>query len=145
MIDLSRRGNNEATPDSFSFRRYVYSTIDFDHANPIPSVILAFAKSKLKDAAKRAEQVLDCFLQYHEEENQSVRPDSRCFKICIERYCESGQPDSPYRAEYLLNRMIARFRDGQRYLEPPLFAFSSVIKCYAYAAHPDAGTWAVDF
>jgi len=68
-----------------------------------------------------------------------VVPEARSFNLMIAYYAGSRAPDAPYRAEYILNRMVNRFKDGQSNLQPSLFGFTAVIDSYAYATHPDAG------
>jgi hypothetical protein len=83
--------------------------------------------------------ILDRLYEYQEEENPSVGPDARSFNLVIAYYGRSKERDAPYRAEYLLNRMVSRFKDGQSDLAPSQFAITTVIDSYAYAGHPDAG------
>ena len=132
MLSLYRQGDESAKPDSFSFN----------------CAISAFTRSKKQGSGRRAEAILDRFLEYQENENPSAVPDLRSFTNIIAHYGRSrylagtGSKalDAPYRAEYIFNRMVALFKDGREYLEPNVFAFVSVIDSYAYAKHPDAGS-----
>jgi hypothetical protein len=47
--------------------------------------------------------------------------------------------DAPYRAEYVLNRMIALFKSGHEEVAPTVFAFTTVMDSYSHHKHPDAG------
>jgi len=130
MLALSRNNDKGAAPDAFSFN----------------SVIHAFTQSTLKDSGRRAEAVLDRFLEYNELEDPTVKPDARSFTKIISYYGKARKTwagiknsDSPYRAEYILNRMLALYKEGHSQLAPPSYAFTTVIDSYSYAKHPDAG------
>lgn len=90
-------------------------------------------------AGRRAETILDRLHEYEEEENPSVGPDARSFNLLIAYYARRKEPDAPYRAEYLLNRMVSRFKDGQSDLALSKYSITQVIDSYAFAGHPDAG------
>jgi pentatricopeptide repeat protein len=145
MLNLYlKQGDKSARPDSFSFN----------------SVIRAFSRDgNVKGSGRRAEAVLDRFLEYYEEEmsktstddtsnsittssslsTYAVRPDLRSFTNIIAFYERSKELDAPYRAEYLLNRLVSLFKDGQKHLAPTQFAITSVMDSYSAAKHPDAG------
>jgi pentatricopeptide repeat protein len=145
MLNLySKQGDRSARPDSFSFN----------------SVIRAFSRDGIvKGSGRRAEAVLDRFLEYYDEEmsktstadnknsnmtlssssTYTVRPDLRSFTNIIAFYEKSKELDAPYRAEYVLNRLISLFKDGQKHLAPTQFAIASVMDSYSATKHPDAG------
>jgi hypothetical protein len=102
-------------------------------------VIYAFSKSQVKGNGRRAEQILDRFLEYGEEDDPSVRPDNRSFLQILSHYAKSKELDSPYRAEYVLNRMVSMFKAGKKELAPTTYAIKTVVSGYALAKHPDAG------
>lgn len=122
MLRLSDNGDKTARPDTFSFN----------------SVIYAFSRSRKRGNGRRAESVLERFLEY-QEANPSVGPDTRSFTRIIDHYGRSKELDAPYRAEYMLNRMLSVYMSGQKNVEPSIEAFTTVIDSYAYAKHPDAG------
>lgn len=103
------------------------------------SVIRAITKSDQRDSGKRAERVLDRFIEYHDEFRSREMPDFNSFSRILHYYATLGQPDSPYSAEYVLNRAINRFYDGYRDLAINSKAFVAVIEAYTAAKHPDAG------
>lgn len=105
------------------------------------SVIDTICREKAQGDGRRAEAVLDKMLE-HGQFNPSCKPTTRTFTKIIYHYRKSRAPDAPYRAEYLLNRMIALFKEGHRELEPDKMAFGVVIDTYCGARHPDAGTTA---
>jgi hypothetical protein len=122
MLSRYRRGDKDARPDAFSFN----------------CVLHAFTKSKKKGSGRRAEAILDRFLEF-EEDNPSVKPDTRSFTHIISYYSRSKEMDAPYRAEYVLNRLVSLYKSGHENLEPNLFAITTVMDSYTYAGHPDAG------
>eukprot|EP00980_Cylindrotheca_fusiformis_P028627 scaffold22620_cov131-Cylindrotheca_fusiformis.AAC.22 len=123
MLALARSGDMGANPDSFSFN----------------SVINAFTHSTLRDAGKRAESVLERFLEFSEEFPE-VKPDSRSFTNIIAYYYRSKDLlDAPYRAEYVFNRLVSLYKAGNTDLEPNSFAVNTVMDTYAIHRHPDAG------
>ena len=123
MLALANSGDKGSKPDSFSFN----------------SVINAFTRSRVKDAGKRAEMILERFLEYSEE-NPDEGPDTRSFTNIIAYYGKSKHMlDAPYRAEYILNRMIALFKSGMKQYSPNVFPFTVVMESYSHHNHPDAG------
>lgn len=108
--------------------------------SPNTSVIRALTQSSARDAGKRAERILDRFIEYHEEQNPREAPNFTSFVRIIYYYVNLDTADSPYSAEYLLNRAINRFDDGDKKLEITSRAFVAVIDAYAGKHHPDAGT-----
>jgi pentatricopeptide repeat protein len=115
-------GDEDSKPDNFSFN----------------TVIHTFCRSKQRDSGKRAEMILDRFLEFHED-HPDVAPDSRSLSQILTHYCRSREIDAPYRAEYILHRMVELRRSGLEKVEPNVSAFTTVIDTYAYARHPDAG------
>ena len=123
MLFLSQQG--EECLDSFSFN----------------CCINAFCRKNDDDGGRRAEMVLERFLEYNED-HPRCKPDSRSFTRIIDFYRRSRQPDAPYRAEYILNRMIALFVAGNSGVKPNPFSFKAVMDAYSSARHPDAGVTA---
>lgn len=122
MLSRHRKGELDC-PDAFTFN----------------AVIRAFTRSGWKDAGRRAESVLERFLEFSED-NPSVKPDIRSFTNIIAYYGRKPELlDAPYRAEYLLSRMVSLFKGGQKDLAPNCFAIEAVIDTYAQHSHPDAG------
>jgi len=123
MINLSKNGETDVAPDSFSFN----------------SAIIANCRSNQVGAGQRAEAILERMIEYNDEEGE-LHLESRSFTHIIGYYARSNSADSPYRAEYILKRMIDMYQSG-RYpsLEPNNFAFIQTIDAYAYTKHRDAG------
>lgn len=126
MLALSKDGDGDAKPDAFSFN----------------VVISGFARSQKRGTGQTAESVLERFLEFSEE-NPDCKPDTRSFTHIIAHYARMrNQPDAPYRAENVLNRLLFLFETGHRNLTPSVFAFTEVMDAYASQKHPDAGEYA---
>lgn len=103
-------------------------------------MIQAFTKSQKKGSGKRAEAILDRFLEYNEMENPQVRPDARSFTHIIHYYAKVCQDlDAMYRANYILSRMVNYFKAGYKDLIPSVYIITSVMDCYSWRGHPDSG------
>jgi pentatricopeptide repeat protein len=123
MLSLSRKGDRDARPDPFSF----------------DSVIHAFLRSGARDAGQRAESILERGLEFAEEEGGNMLG-VRSFTAILGYYGhQSTVADSPYRAEYILNRLISLFQAGHEHLSPHVSCFTNVIDAYAAQRNRDAG------
>jgi len=126
MLALAKTGDQDASPDAFSFN----------------AVISGFARSRKPGAGQRAESILYRFVEFSEE-FPDVRPDIRSFTHIIAHYSRAkNMPDSPYRAENVLNQLISMFRSGHKHLSPNVYAFTTVMDAYASQKHPDSGEYA---
>lgn len=115
MLSLAKKGDKDVRPNSFSF----------------DASINAFLKSKIKDAGKRAESILERGLEFAEEEGGEML-EIRSFNAILGYYSrQTKAADSPYRAEYILNRMISLFQAGYEDLSPHVSCFTSVMDAYA--------------
>jgi pentatricopeptide repeat protein len=124
MLNLYKKGDLLAMPDPFSFNY----------------LVRAFSKCSEKGSGQKAEAILERFLEFHEE-NPLVKPDRESFNAIIAHWYNrsSAELDAPYRAEYLLNRMVSLLKSGHSSLAPTLFAITTVMESYARANHADAG------
>ena len=123
MLSLAKNGDNNARPDTFSF----------------DAVINAFIHSKLKDAGKRAESVLERGLEFAEE-NGGDMLEIKSFTSILGYYSQQTKVvDSPYRAQYILTRLIELFKNGNTQLSPHVSCFTNVMEAYAAQRHHDGG------
>jgi pentatricopeptide repeat protein len=122
MLRRFKDGDKDCKPDNFSFNTVIHTS----------------CRSKKRDSGKRAEMILDRFLEFHED-HPDVAPDTRSLFQILTHYSRSREIDAPYRAEYILHRMIELRRSGMEQVEPTTAAFATVIDTYACARHPDAG------
>jgi pentatricopeptide repeat protein len=123
MMTLAKNGDINVAPDAFSFN----------------SVIVAHCRSFQRGAGPRAEAVLERMIEYHEE-GHDVICDTKSFSLIIEHYGRTSSPDGPYRAEYMLQRLLDLFENGDYpQLEPTTAHFIQTIDAYSYKKHPDSG------
>ena len=125
MLSLSRKGDSSVMPDSFSF----------------DSVINTFLRSGMRDAGRRAESVLERGLEYAEEEGGNML-EIKSFTTILGYYGHQKQSrisDSPYRAEYVLNRLVALFQAGHKSLSPVVSCFTFVMDAYSMQGNREAG------
>jgi len=123
MLSLAKNGDDNARPDAFSFN----------------AVINAFIYSKMRDAGRRAESVLERGLEFAEEDGGEML-EMKSFTSILGYYGRQTKVmDSPYRAQYLLNRLISLFRAGFAQLSPHVSCFTNVMEAYAAQRHHDAG------
>eukprot|EP00535_Pseudo-nitzschia_heimii_P005540 CAMPEP_0197187390 /NCGR_PEP_ID=MMETSP1423-20130617/15767_1 /TAXON_ID=476441 /ORGANISM="Pseudo-nitzschia heimii, Strain UNC1101" /LENGTH=1092 /DNA_ID=CAMNT_0042638951 /DNA_START=108 /DNA_END=3386 /DNA_ORIENTATION=- len=125
MLSLAKDGVNDARPDSFSFY----------------AVINAFIFSQMRDAGMRAESVLERGLEYAEEDGGQML-DIKSFTSILGYYKRQTKAiDAPYRAQYLLNRLISLYKAGHIHLSPHVSCFTNVMEAYAAQRHRDAGVY----
>ena len=94
MCDLGEStGDSDLMPDTVS-----YST-----------VIDCWAKSKQKDVAERAENMLKQMQEMHNVGNDKVKANVVTFNSVINAWSKSGAKDAPQRAEALLHQMHIGF------------------------------------
>ncbi len=123
MLSQAKNGDSNARPNAFSF-----------HA-----VINAFIYSKIRDAGRRAESVLERGLEYAEEDDGEMLG-MQSFTSILGFYGRQTKVlDSPYRAQYLLNRLISLYKAGNAHLSPHVSCFTNVMEAYAAQRHRDAG------
>jgi hypothetical protein len=104
------------------------------------SVIISFIKSKQNGSGQRAESVLERLIEYSEEENRRVVPDERSFSALISFYSKfRNSPDAPYRAEFILNRLIDICRSGVQIKGLTSESFTTVIDSFAGKQLRDGG------
>jgi hypothetical protein len=95
----------------------------------------------MRDAGIRAESVLERGLEYAEEEGGNML-EIRSFTAILGYYGRQNQStvsDSPYRAEYVLNRLVSLFQGGYKSLSPVVSCFTFVMDAYSAQGNRDAG------
>lgn len=107
---------------------FLYHSIKQPTADHVHAVVRAHLRSH---RPQDAEALIDRFHDVHHPQS---------FLAILAYYRQSPNLDAPYRAEYLLHRMIALYEeDGLNTTKPTTEAFQMVISAYARARHPDAG------
>ena len=102
-------------------------------------VINALSRSKRKDSAQLAEQLLYKMERLAESgENPSAKPNTFTYTAAIEAQANSGLEGSPEKAEELLVKMIIRYQSGDPDVVPNARCFNAAISSYAKSAQPGA-------
>jgi len=102
-------------------------------------VINALSRSKRKDSANLAEQLLYKMERLAESgENPSAKPNTYTYTAAIEAQTNSVMEGSPEKAEELLVEMISRYQIGDPDVLPNARCFNAVISAYAKSDEPGA-------
>ena len=126
MLSLAKAGDDNAKPDAFSF-------------NAVINAFIYSPRNVIRDAGKRAESILERGLEFAEEDGGEM-PSIKSFTSILGFYGrQTTVIDSPYRAQYLLNRLIDLFKAGHTHLSPHVSCFTNVMDAYAAQRHKDAG------
>lgn len=106
------------------------------------SVIKAHLDSNTSgDPARCAEGILDRWCEYRENDNKNIpKPSFKSIDMIVRFHRFSTAADAPYRAEYMLQRMVELYRAGQLSGKPKLMTVVLVMQTYTVRNHPDAGT-----
>lgn len=111
----------EATQD----KEYLPTVVEFS------VVINAWSKSKDRDAAIRAEAVLET-MQRLSQDRPELRPNKVSFNSVISAWARSGHPEAPERAEAIVNSMQCLYeRTGNADIRPTAIALSTVIHAWS--------------
>jgi polyhydroxyalkanoate synthesis regulator phasin len=90
------------------------------------AVIDAYAKSRLDDAAERAEQVLRRMEDLYEA-GEDVKPNTRSFNSVMNAWAKSGKGDAAEKAQDLLDFMTQLYEAGNEAVRPDVHSFCTVI------------------
>ena len=97
MLSLAKAGDDNAKPDAFSF-------------NAVINAFIYSPRNVIRDAGKRAESILERGLEFAEEDGGEM-PSIKSFTSILGFYGrQTTVIDSPYRAQYLLTRLIDLFK-----------------------------------
>mmetsp|Transcript_5157 Transcript_5157/g.11220 ORF Transcript_5157/g.11220 Transcript_5157/m.11220 type:complete len:898 (+) Transcript_5157:93-2786(+) len=94
------------------------------------TVIKAHAKSKRKDSAKRAANILA---------SMEAVPDKISYSSCIDAWSRSGERGAALKAERLLKEMNVLSEDGHLDCKPDRLTYNAVIHAWAMSGEQDAG------
>ncbi len=109
--------NQQISPDSFSFN----------------SVVFAISKSKLPNAATRAQEVLEYMEKVSlsgDDRFSKVSPDVYGYTSVINTWSKSGRHDAGYKAEILLRQMEIKYQQGNKNLKPNTITYNSVMNAW---------------
>ena len=91
----------------------------------------AISKSKEKDAASRAERILNKMQRMYEQGCDDVRPDTLSFASVLNAYANSAERGSAEKAEKILKHMQLLHKNGNDSVVPNTICFATVIKAYS--------------
>ena len=99
------------------------------------SILDVIAKSRRKDAGKRAEDILLEMehLSSTNEFGQNLSPDKYSYSSVINAYAKCGGVGAAIRAEDLLLKMQELYEEGNDHLKPNTACFNAVINAWAYS------------
>jgi len=135
---------NFASKAEYVLRRMISFSNEFQHSNVKPdtvsytTVIAAYAKSQIKGAHLKAQQLL------HEMEERSVQdprvvPNTYSYNAVMNAIARSSGPEAPYQVEALLQRMITRSsQEWSNNNRPDLTSYNTVLHAWASSKVPGA-------
>jgi len=102
------------------------------------TVINCWSKSKDKDAAYKAEEMLVAMGRLQENGLPDLKPDAFTYTAVIDAWAKSGTRGSASRAEELLNQMESKYLAGDLNLKPNTFTYNAVINSLAKSGESGA-------
>ncbi len=87
----------------------------------------AISKSDEKDAAARAEDILNKMQKMYEDGFDEVQPDTFSFASVLNAYANSNQPGAAEKAEEILRHMQLLYENGNNRVKPNTICFATVI------------------
>ena len=103
-------------------------------------MINAWAKSREKGAAPRAEAILNHMLKLYEGGREECRPDSASFTAVIDAWAKSGDKNAYSHASKLFQQM----QSMENAVKPNSITYNSLINTLAVSPVPDKATKAFD-
>ena len=111
MVNRHRNGSSEDTVKP--------TTINFN------TVLDAWAKSGGgRQAAERAEEILEWMDRLHKQGNTLVCPDTISFNAVLDAWARSGDRVAPRRCEQILDHMDELSRAGNKGVKPDVFSYN---------------------
>ena len=92
-------------------------------------VLQTWAKSRLPQAASRADAILEFMDRKAQAGEETVEPTIRCYNFVLKAWANSRSYDAPRRAMAIMNEIRKRRRAGNEYLVPSTMTFNYAISC----------------
>lgn len=130
---LYMSGLEEAKPNSFNYN----------------SLITAWANCPDQEdengvcSARKAQEILERMEQCYAAGDESCKPDTVSYNAVIDAYAKSKQEEAAERAEQVLRRMGALYKEGAA-IQPNTRSFNTVINAWAKSGREDAADKAQD-
>lgn len=126
MISESENGNWDVRPDIITWN----------------SVLEAHAKRKSTKSVEGSTRILHEMSQY-----DGIKPDKvtmSLMMIALTRSAHRGEKDAGKQALLILDRMEAKYEDGNELLKPDTFTYTQIIHCIARSGDPDCYSMAMN-
>ena len=91
------------------------------------SIINAWAKSRDRDRARKAEAILHHMERQYATGRSDLRPNVITYATVINAWARSGEVDAPQKAESVLRRIDQLYQEGDDGVKPDVYTFTSVI------------------
>ncbi|VEU33597.1 unnamed protein product [Pseudo-nitzschia multistriata] len=133
MDGLYMSGVEEAKPNSFNYN----------------SLITAWANCRDQEdengvcSARKAQEILERMEQCYAAGDESCKPTTVSYNAVIDAYAKSKQEEAAERAEQVLRRMGALYKEGAD-IQPNTRSFNTVINAWAKSGRADAAEKAQD-
>lgn len=96
------------------------------------ALLNCYAKSGERDAATRAEEIIQEMLhEYSETGNESIKPNFRTYSTVIDIYSKCQERGIEEKALGILTEMESLYKAGETHLRPNCYTYASVINCFA--------------
>ena len=161
MISLTDQGNREFQPTIHSFASVVNALAKSGDVDAVPraeaivqkveeldyvssnsilynSLIDCLVKSRHRDNAAQAEEVLLRMEDMNRSGNSNVRPNSYAYSMVLTACARSKEPGAAERANRIMLRMEQLFKDGNSDVVANSRCYSAVITAWARSNSPDA-------
>jgi hypothetical protein len=114
---------------------------ELDFTNMYTGAIRAWANTRERNSAQRAEEILDTMQQcYAEDGVEGIKPGIEAFNLVLLAYARSGLRDAPQQALRVLAKMHNWYTTGTTDIAPNKKSYSAVLRAFANTGKPDAPT-----
>jgi hypothetical protein len=114
---------------------------ELDMTSVYTGAIRAWANTRERNSAQRAEEILDTMLQYYAHGGvESIKPGIEAFNLVFLAYSRSGLRDAPQQALRFLAKMNDWYTTGVTDIAPNKKSYAAVLRAFANTGKPDAPT-----
>lgn len=122
MIDEVSRGNEEVTPDTFTYA----------------AVLHAYSKWRNSDSPRQSLELLEKMEAEYKNGNMKVKPNTVVYSSAIASLVHSQRQDAPEHAEALLKQMHEAFKRGNADVKPNSRVLGAVLQVWATSRSTEA-------
>jgi len=102
------------------------------------AILIAWARSRQSDAARKAESILETMDLLHRQGYSNVRPSTLQFNTVINALAKSGEPGAAGRAEKIIDHMMHLSKDCSAIAAPDVRSFNTALHAYAISGETGA-------